>query len=172
MSTRVVILGQDPYHGPNQAHGLAFSVKTGVSLPPSLKNIFLELQSDCGIQPSSDGCLEKWAKQGVLLLNNSLTVTAGQPQSHANFGWQQFTDSVIRHLNKHPQRIVYLLWGRHAQSKIPLIDKSKHIILTAPHPSPLSSHRGFFGCKHFSQANHHLIEAGREPIHWDLSADN
>lgn len=165
---RVVILGQDPYHGPRQAHGLAFSVQPGVPPPPSLQNIFLELKNDLGCTPPSSGCLEKWAAQGVLLLNATLTVEAGKPQSHANIGWQRFTDKVIQCLNEHPQGIVFLLWGAPAQQKARLINPYKHHILTAPHPSPLSAHRGFLGCKHFSQANELLRQMGRGKINWQL----
>ena len=165
---RVVILGQDPYHGPKQAHGLAFSVQPGVPPPPSLQNIFLELKNDLGCIPPKNGFLESWAKQGVLLLNTTLTVEAGKPQSHANIGWQQFTDKVIECLNDHPQGIVFLLWGAPAQQKSRLINPFKHRILTAPHPSPLSAHRGFLGCKHFSKANELLKQLGREAINWQL----
>lgn len=165
---RVVIIGQDPYHGPKQAHGLAFSVQPGVPPPPSLQNIFLELKNDLGCTPSKNGCLENWAKQGILLLNATLTVEAGKPQSHANIGWQQFTDKVIESLNDHPQGIVFLLWGAPAQQKSKLINPFKHRILTAPHPSPLSAHRGFLGCKHFSKANELLKQMGREEINWQL----
>lgn len=167
-AVKIVILGQDPYHGPGQAHGLAFSVQAGVEPPPSLKNIFQELHNDLDIPIAKQGCLEKWAKQGVLLLNASLTVEANRPQSHAQIGWQQFTDKVIESLNQHPQKIVYLLWGSSAQSKIPLIDKNKHHILTAPHPSPLSAHRGFLGCRHFSKANNLLQQSGISAIDWSL----
>lgn len=166
---RAVILGQDPYHGPGQAHGLAFSVRQGVPPPPSLQNIFLELKNDLGICPPKHGCLESWAKQGVLLLNATLTVEAGKPQSHAQIGWQRFTDKIISCLNEHPQGIVFLLWGSPAQQKSRLINPYKHRILTAPHPSPLSAHRGFLGCKHFSAANSLLKQMGREEIDWRLS---
>lgn len=165
---KVVIIGQDPYHGPKQAHGLCFSVQHGVALPPSLQNIYKELHNDLGIPIPKDGCLENWAKQGVLLLNDVLTVQAHQAHSHAKLGWQQFTDSIIRALNYHPHGIVYLLWGSHAQKKIPLIDSTRHKILTAAHPSPLSAHRGFLGCHHFSKANELLKQMGREPIDWRL----
>lgn len=165
---RVVIIGQDPYHGAGQAHGLAFSVQPGVPPPPSLQNIFLELKNDLGCTISKNGCLEKWAHQGVLLLNATLTVEAGKPQSHANIGWQRFTDKVIECLNDHPQGIVFLLWGAPAQKKAQLVNPYKHRILTAPHPSPLSAHRGFLGCKHFSQANALLREMGRGEINWQL----
>lgn len=165
---KVVIIGQDPYHNPGQAHGLSFSVPHGTKPPPSLMNIFKELKSDCGIEPPTHGCLESWAKQGVLLLNSALTVEQNKPQSHANIGWQQFTDTIIRHINQHPDRIIYLLWGSHAQKKAELIDTQKHFILTAPHPSPLSAHRGFLGCKHFSKTNEILKKTGRIPIDWQL----
>lgn len=163
-----VILGQDPYHGPQQAHGLCFSVQPGIALPPSLKNIFKELHNDIGCKIPNHGCLETWAKEGVLLLNTILTVERGKPQSHANIGWQQFTDQVISGLNKHPQPIVFLLWGNHAHSKIPLIDVTKHRVLKAAHPSPLSAHRGFFGCQHFSKANTWLEKQSRAPIRWEI----
>ncbi len=168
LDVKVVIIGQDPYHNPGQAHGLSFSVPTGVKPPPSLVNIFKELKSDCGIDKPTHGCLESWAQQGVLLLNAVLTVEENKPQSHANIGWQQFTDHIIQSLNQHPNTIVYLLWGSHAQKKAALIDTKKHIILTAPHPSPLSAHRGFLGCSHFSKANEALVHAGRKPIDWRL----
>lgn len=165
-TVKVVILGQDPYHGPKQAHGLAFSVQAGVPLPPSLKNIFQELQQDLNIPKPQEGSLEHWATQGVLLLNSILSVEAGKPQSHANIGWQQFTDHVIRCLNQHPEGIVFLLWGAHAQQKAALITNPRHQILKAPHPSPLSAHRGFLGCRHFSKANELLKKMGRTPIVW------
>lgn len=165
---KVVIIGQDPYHGPNQAHGLAFSVKEGVRPPPSLQNIFIELNNDLHIPKPTHGCLEKWAKQGVLLLNTILTVEAGKPQSHENIGWQRFTDTVITTLNDHPNRIVFLQWGAHAQRKSVLINSLKHYILKAPHPSPFSANRGFFGCKHFSKANELLRQQGLEEIDWSL----
>lgn len=165
---KVVIIGQDPYHGPNQAHGLSFSVRPGVPPPPSLLNMFKELQNDLGIPRATHGCLEKWADQGVLLLNAVLTVEANKPQSHAHIGWQRFTDQVISSLNEHPEGIVFLLWGSYAQQKAQLITNLKHKILKAPHPSPLSASRGFLGCKHFSQANMLLKQMGREPIDWQL----
>lgn len=165
---KVVIIGQDPYHGANQAHGLAFSVQPGIAVPPSLQNIFLELKNDLGCTTPKNGCLEAWAKQGVLLLNTVLTVEAGKPQSHAKIGWEQFTNKVIESLNEHPQGIVFLLWGSPAQQKSQIINPFKHRILTAPHPSPLSAHRGFLGCKHFSKANVLLKEMGRAEINWQL----
>ncbi|MCH9644388.1 MAG: uracil-DNA glycosylase [Gammaproteobacteria bacterium] len=165
---KVVIIGQDPYHGPNQAHGLCFSVCKGVALPPSLQNIYKELHSDLGIETPNHGSLERWGEQGVLLLNTALTVEAHKPQSHSKIGWQKFTDRVIECLNEHPQGIVYLLWGSYAQSKIPLIDSRKHKILKCPHPSPLSAHRGFLGCQHFSKANMLLESMNRPPIDWSL----
>lgn len=164
----VVILGQDPYHGPRQAHGLCFSVKEGVPPPPSLVNIYKELQSDVGIVPPRTGCLEKWALQGVLLLNAVLTVEAGKPESHANKGWERFTDTVISKLNAHRSGIVFLLWGSYAQKKGAVIDPKIHHVLKAPHPSPLSAHRGFLGCRHFSQANNLLIQQGKNPVDWSL----
>ncbi len=165
---KVVILGQDPYHGPNQAHGLCFSVLPGIPAPPSLKNIFKEQQEDIGITIPNHGCLEKWAKQGVLMLNTCLTVERGKAHSHADIGWQQFTDRVIQSLNEHSDGIIFLLWGSHAQGKMALIDVTKHRILKAPHPSPLSAHRGFLGCKHFSKANEMLRKMGRSEIDWQL----
>jgi len=164
----VVIIGQDPYHGPNQAHGLSFSVKPGITPPPSLKNIFKELHSDIGFEIPNHGCLIPWAERGVLLLNAVLTVEANNPQSHSQIGWQIFTDTVIEKLNTHPKPIVYLLWGAYAQQKEALIDTKKHIILKAPHPSPFSAHKGFLGCKHFSKANEVLKSFGREAIDWSL----
>src|SRR3990167_1451210 len=158
---KVVIIGQDPYHNPKQAHGLSFSVPKGVAFPPSLINIFKELQDDCGITAPRHGCLEQWAEQGVFLLNSTLTVEENKPASHANIGWQQFTDTVIQKINTHPEKIIYLLWGSHAQKKQALIDTKKHIVLTAPHPSPLSAYRGFIGCKHFSKTNELLMKMNR-----------
>ena len=163
---KVVILGQDPYHGPGQAHGLSFSVPSKIPLPPSLKNIVKELKTDLNIPAPNHGCLNKWANQGVLLLNTSLTVEQNKPQSHAKIGWTQFTDNVIRALNNYPDPLVFLLWGAHAQSKHALITEKQHLILTAPHPSPLSAHRGFLGCRHFSKANTFLQSTGREAINW------
>ena len=165
---KVVILGQDPYHGDGQAHGLCFSVKPEVDTPPSLVNIYKELQSDVGCYVPNNGYLEKWAKQGVLLLNTVLTVRAHQANSHRGIGWEQFTDAAIRALNEQDRPIVFLLWGKPAQTKKSMLHNSKHLILTAPHPSPLSAHRGFFGCKHFSQTNAFLKEHGLEPIDWQI----
>ncbi|MCU9613007.1 uracil-DNA glycosylase [Caldibacillus lycopersici] len=165
---KVVILGQDPYHGQNQAHGLSFSVQQGIAAPPSLKNIFHELQDDIGIPIPNHGNLESWAKQGVLLLNTVLTVRAGYAHSHKGKGWEQFTDKVIEVLNGRREPIVYLLWGNAAQSKEKLIDTAKHIILKAPHPSPLSAYKGFFGSKPFSKANNSLHDTGQTEIEWKL----
>lgn len=165
---KVVILGQDPYHGPNQAHGLSFSVKPGVPLPPSLKNIFLELQADLGCTPPSSGYLVPWTKQGVLLLNTVLTVREGQAHSHQGKGWEIFTDRVIEILNRKSKPVVYILWGSAAQMKQQLIDTNKHFIIKAPHPSPLSAHRGFFGSKPFSKTNSILKTIGQTEINWQL----
>lgn len=165
---KVVILGQDPYHGPNQAHGLCFSVKPPVPPPPSLINIFKELQSDVQIRPPSHGCLQKWASQGVLLLNSVLTVQEGKPGSHANKGWERFTDAVIHTVNERRHNIVFLLWGAYAQRKANFVDRTRHTVLSAPHPSPLSAYNGFFGSKHFSKANQFLGERGLTPIDWNL----
>jgi uracil-DNA glycosylase len=165
---KVVILGQDPYHGPNQAHGLCFSVQPGVEPPPSLKNIFKELHSDIGFQIPKSGCLTKWCEQGVLLLNTVLTVRAGQPNSHKGKGWEQITDRVISLLSEREKPMVFMLWGGNARSKKPLIDSSRHLILETVHPSPLSAYNGFFGCKHFSKANEFLISHGDTPIDWSL----
>lgn len=165
---KAVILGQDPYHGPGQAHGLCFSVKKGVPPPPSLVNIFKELSSDLGIPRPSHGCLTKWAEQGVLLLNAVLTVEDGKPGSHAEIGWQRFTDAVIAAVNQERKGVVFLLWGAYAQKKSVMIDPSKHHLLMAPHPSPLSASRGFLGCKHFSKANELLRLQGHSEIDWSL----
>lgn len=165
---KVVILGQDPYHGPGQAHGMCFSVKKGVAVPPSLVNIYKELKEDVGFQIPSHGFLESWADQGVLLMNTVLTVRAGQANSHKGKGWEIFTDQVIRHLNEREQPMVFLLWGANAKSKRQLITNPKHMILTAAHPSPLSAYNGFFGCRHFSRANLFLQEQGMKPIDWQL----
>ncbi|WP_158119977.1 uracil-DNA glycosylase [Vibrio metoecus] len=164
---KVVILGQDPYHGPNQAHGLCFSVLPGVKTPPSLVNIYKELAQDIpGFQIPSHGYLQSWAQQGVLLLNTVLTVEQGMAHSHANTGWETFTDRVIDALNQHRSGLVFLLWGSHAQKKGRMIDRQRHHVLMAPHPSPLSAHRGFWGCQHFSQTNQLLQAQGIAPIHW------
>lgn len=165
---KVVLLGQDPYHGPGQAHGLSFSVQSGVSPPPSLKNIFQELHADLGVPIPDHWCLKKWAHQGVLLLNTVLSVEQGKPQSHAAVGWTTFTDQVIHHLNEYPHPLVFLLWGAHAQQKRALIDHPHHLILTTTHPSPLSAHRGFLGCRHFSKTNDFLTTIGQIPIDWAL----
>lgn len=163
---RVVILGQDPYHGAGQAHGLAFSVQAGVKPPPSLKNIYKELQRDLAIVPPASGNLDHWAHQGVLLLNSVLTVEAGKAGSHQKRGWEAITDAIIAHVGGQTALTVFLLWGSHAQKKRPLIDAERHLILEAPHPSPLSAHRGFLGCGHFSEANRFLADNGREPVQW------
>ena len=166
---KVVILGQDPYHNVNQAHGLCFSVlPSQPEIPPSLQNIYKELEADLGCKIPNNGYLEKWAKQGVLMLNTVLTVRAHQANSHQNKGWEQFTDAIIREVNKIDRPVVYLLWGRPAQSKISMLNNPKHLILKAPHPSPLSAYRGFFGCKHFSQTNDFLVENGLKPIDWQI----
>jgi uracil-DNA glycosylase len=170
-SVKVVILGQDPYHGPNQAHGLCFSVLKGVKTPPSLVNMYKELSQDIeGFSIPNHGELTHWAEQGVLLLNTVLTVENGQAHSHAGKGWEQFTDAVIDAVNANTAGVVFLLWGSHAQKKAQRLDGNKHHILKAPHPSPLSAHRGFLGCRHFSQANMHLIAQGKAPIDWALPA--
>ncbi|NDJ26824.1 uracil-DNA glycosylase [Campylobacter sp. MIT 12-8780] len=166
---KIILLGQDPYHQPNQAMGLSFSVPNGVRVPPSLINIYKELQADLGIQPSKNGDLTKWARQGVLLLNAILSVEANKAASHQNFGWQEFTDAVIALLSKEKQGLVFLLWGNFARSKKSLIDTSKHLVLEAAHPSPLAR-TGFLGCKHFSKSNEWLIKQGKKPIEWDLNA--
>lgn len=165
---KVVILGQDPYHGLNQAHGLSFSVLPGVAIPPSLRNIYLELQNDLGIAPVKHGYLEKWAKQGVLLLNSVLTVRDGQAFSHKNQGWEQLTDVAIQKLSARPDPVVFILWGKAAQSKLNLIDQAHNIIIQSPHPSPLSASRGFFGSKPFSKTNAALLSLGKTPIDWRL----
>ena len=170
---RVVILGQDPYHGPGQAHGLSFSVPKGIRIPPSLKNIYQELAQDLGLQASdfSHGYLERWASQGVLLLNSVLTVSAGAAASHRGKGWEQFTDQVIRSLGKRQAPLVFMLWGSFAAAKASMIKGDQHLILKAPHPSPLSAYRGFFGCQHFSKCNEFLAERG-EPIDWRVSPED
>lgn len=165
---KVVIIGQDPYHEEGQAHGLSFSVKPGIEIPPSLLNIYKELQDDLGCYIPNNGYLEKWAKQGVLLLNNVLTVRAHQANSHRTCGWETFTDSIITELNKREKPIVFLCWGSCAKQKEALITNPNHVILKAPHPSPLSAYRGFFGCKHFSKANEILKQNGEEPIDWQI----
>ena len=165
---KVVILGQDPYHGLGQAHGLSFSVPDGVQFPPSLLNIFKELNNDLGIPMAHSGNLEKWAREGVLLLNASLTVRAGQAASHSRHGWETFTDAAIRALSEEREHLVFILWGNYAIAKRALIDPFKHLILTSVHPSPLSASRGFFGCHHFSKTNNYLIEHNIEPIDWKL----
>ena len=166
---KVLILGQDPYHNDHQAHGLSFSVPPDQKdIPPSLQNIYKELQDDLGCRIPNNGYLKKWADQGVLMLNTVLTVRAHQANSHQGKGWEQFTDAVISAVNEQDRPIVYMLWGRPAQSKIPMLHNPKHLILKAPHPSPLSAYRGFFGCRHFSQANQFLSEHGVEPIDWQI----
>jgi len=166
---KVVILGQDPYHGDGQAHGLCFSVPDGIPLPPSLINIYQELSTDLSIEIPKSGNLEKWAKQGVLLLNATLTVRANQAGSHQKHGWENFTDEVIRQLSARHTGLVFILWGSYAQAKETLIDGSKHFVLKAVHPSPLSVYRGFFGCRHFSKTNELLVKAGKEPVDWSLN---
>ena len=167
-NANVVILGQDPYHGPDQAHGLAFSVRPGVAVPPSLKNIYKELAEDLGCSIPNHGYLVAWAKQGVLLLNTALTVRAGQANSHRGKGWEELTDSIIRHLNLRDKPVVFLLWGGNARAKVPLITNPLHLVLCAPHPSPLSAYQGFFGCKHFSKTNAFLQTCGLPPIDWQI----
>ncbi len=166
---RVVILGQDPYHGPGQAHGLCFSVQKGVRFPPSLRNIFKELTDDVGVDIPEHGCLDSWSKQGVLLLNSVLTVEQDKAASHQGRGWEQFTDAVIKKLNDEREGLVFVLWGSYAQKKGAIIDREKHFVLEAPHPSPLSAHRGFFGTKPFSKINHYLTQKGQNPIDWRIS---
>jgi uracil-DNA glycosylase len=168
-TVKVVILGQDPYHGPNQAHGLCFSVLLHVKTPPSLVNIYKELASDISeLTIPPHGCLQSWAEQGVLLLNTVLTVEQGQAHSHAKIGWERFTDTVIQQLSDHCDGLVFLLWGSHAQKKGEVIDTQKHHVLSAPHPSPLSAYRGFLGCKHFSRTNDLLKQQGQSPINWQV----
>ncbi|AQW82032.1 uracil-DNA glycosylase, family 1 [Campylobacter pinnipediorum subsp. pinnipediorum] len=166
-NVKVVILGQDPYHRPNQAMGLSFSVPKGEKIPPSLVNVYKEIYDDLGIKQPSSGDLSKWAKQGVLLLNSTLSVNEGMPNSHSNFGWQIFTDAVIKKLSDTKDGLVFLLWGNYAKIKSNLIDKDRHLVLFAPHPSPLAR-GGFFGCKHFSKTNNYLIKQGKEPIDWSV----
>lgn len=165
-NVRVVILGQDPYHGAGQAHGLCFSVPDGVAIPPSLQNIYKELKADTGKEIPISGNLEHWATQGVLLLNATLTVEGGKAGSHQGLGWEQFTDAVMQHISDKKDHVVFLLWGKYAQMKGSIIDTSKHLVLTAPHPSPFSAYSGFFGCKHFSTTNEYLMKYGTEPIEW------
>ncbi|WLR91887.1 uracil-DNA glycosylase [Shinella zoogloeoides] len=167
---RVVILGQDPYHGEGQAHGLCFSVQPGVRIPPSLVNIYKEMQEDLGIPPARHGFLEHWAKQGVLLLNSVLTVEMGRAASHQGKGWERFTDAVIRAVNEQEKPVVFILWGSYAQKKASFVDRNRHLVLRSPHPSPLSAHNGFFGTRPFSKANEFLEKHGRKPIDWQLPA--
>lgn len=169
---RAVILGQDPYHGPGQAHGLCFSVRPGVPVPPSLANIYRELHDDIGFERPRHGCLQAWAEHGVLLLNAVLTVERGQAGAHQGKGWERFTDRVVAIANAQDRPLVFFLWGSHAQRKGQAIDRDRHLVLTAPHPSPLSAHRGFFGCRHFSQANRWLEAKGLEPLDWRLPLDS
>lgn len=165
---KVVILGQDPYHGNKQAHGLSFSVQSGIKLPPSLQNIFKEIKTDIGIENIATGDLTSWAEQGVLLLNAALTVRDGEPMSHAKIGWAQFTDAIIKIISNKKENVVFILWGKFAQDKQILIDTDSHYVLKAAHPSPLSAHNGFFGCKHFSKTNEILVKHGENPINWKL----
>jgi len=165
-AVKVVILGQDPYHGPGQAHGLCFSVQEGVVIPPSLVNIYKELSADLGVDPPAKGNLQHWAEQGVLLLNAVLTVERGQAGAHQGKGWERFTDRIVSELNESRDGIVFMLWGSYAMKKGAVIDRDRHLVLTAPHPSPLSAHRGFFGCRHFSRANDWLEQHGLAPIAW------
>jgi uracil-DNA glycosylase len=167
-ATKVLILGQDPYHGPGQAHGLCFSVQPGVAVPPSLRNIFTELHSDLGIDPPGHGCLDAWTEQGVLLLNTSLTVRAHEAASHQGQGWERFTDQVIRVANDKTERVVFILWGAAARKKKLLVDQSRHVVIESAHPSPLSARNGFFGSRPFSRANQALVDAGRDPVDWRL----
>lgn len=166
--TRVVILGQDPYHGPGQAHGLSFSVMPGVRIPPSLQNIYKELESDLGISAPNHGYLLHWAEQGVLMLNAVLTVREGQPNSHKGLGWERFTDAIMMKLNERDEPLVFILWGSYAQQKGAFIDRRRHMVIRSPHPSPLSAHRGFLGSRPFSQTNDFLLEQGLGPIDWAL----
>jgi uracil-DNA glycosylase len=170
-AVKVVILGQDPYHGAGQAHGLSFSVQRGVRTPPSLQNMYKELHEDVGFEIPAHGNLEGWADQGVFLLNTSLTVRAGSPGSHAGRGWEEFTTAAVRALSERRKGIVFMLWGRHALAKRPLIDEARHLVLSAPHPSPFSAYTGFFGCRHFSKANEYLKGRGQTPIDWQLPRD-
>ncbi|MFM9280638.1 uracil-DNA glycosylase [Paenibacillus jiagnxiensis] len=166
--TKAVILGQDPYHGPGQAHGLSFSVRPGVRVPPSLQNIYKELHSDLGVSVPNHGYLVHWAEEGVLMLNNVLTVRRGQPQSHQGIGWERFTDTVVEELNQRSQPAVFILWGSHAQKKGAFIDKNKHLVIESSHPSPFAAHRGFFGSRPFSRTNAFLTEHGMQPIDWAI----
>jgi uracil-DNA glycosylase len=168
VNTKVIILGQDPYHGINQAEGLSFSVPEGVPIPPSLRNIYMELKSDVGITVPNHGHLSYWAKQGVLLLNSVLTVEKNSPASHANHGWEIFTDNVIKLLNEKKHNLVFLLWGAYAGKKAELINLERHLVLNAPHPSPFSANKGFFGCKHFSKTNQYLLSTNQTPIEWGI----
>ncbi|HYF30067.1 MAG TPA: uracil-DNA glycosylase [Chitinophagaceae bacterium] len=167
-NVKVVLLGQDPYHGPGQAHGLAFSVQPGIKPPPSLVNIFNEMNKDLGLPIPTHGYLESWARQGVFLLNASLTVRAGEPLSHSKTGWHEFTDRVIQKISDQKKNVVFLLWGRSAQDKQALIDETKHLVLKAAHPSPFSADKGFFGCRHFSKTNEYLVKNGIDPVDWKL----
>ena len=167
-NVKAVILGQDPYHGQGQAHGLCFSVQDGVHPPPSLINIYKEMQTDLGLPAPAHGNLTKWAKQGVLMLNASLTVRANEPNSHSKIGWGEFTNAVIRKVSEDKQFVVFILWGKFAQEKQVLIDETKHLVLKAAHPSPFSAHNGFFGCRHFSKTNEYLMKNGIDPIDWSL----
>lgn len=169
-AVKVVVLGQDPYHGAGQAHGLCFSVQPGVPVPPSLQNVYKELQRDLGIAPPGHGCLLSWAQQGVLLLNAVLTVEDGSAGAHAGKGWEGFTDHVVETLGREREHLVFLLWGSYAQKKGAVIDPRRHRVLKAPHPSPLSAHRGFLGCGHFSAANEYLVRHGQAPVDWRLPA--
>ncbi|ADH85447.1 uracil-DNA glycosylase [Desulfurivibrio alkaliphilus] len=168
---KVVILGQDPYHGPGQAHGLCFSVRPGTAVPPSLLNIYKELQSDVGFSPPNHGYLQSWTRQGVLLLNATLSVERGKAGSHQGKGWERFTDRIVALLNEQGEHLVFLLWGSYAQKKGAIIDTRRHLVLRAPHPSPLSANRGFFGCRHFSKANQYLTANGKTPINWQIPAE-
>ncbi len=168
-NVKAVLLGQDPYHGEGQAHGLCFSVQEGIEKPPSLVNMLKELKNDLGYEPPKNGTLTKWAKEGVLMMNTALTVRAHQANSHANCGWSWFTDSVIRLLSEQKEHLVFILWGGNARKKVPLIDQKKHCILQCAHPSPLSAYNGFFGCRHYSKTNEYLQSVGKTPIDWDLN---
>ncbi|MBN9653009.1 uracil-DNA glycosylase [Halobacillus sp. GSS1] len=171
-STKVVILGQDPYHGKDQAHGLSFSVRPGNRIPPSLRNIYKELKEDLGVQPPDHGSLRSWAEQGVLLLNDVLTVREGEANSHRGLGWETFTDAIIQSLNERKKPVVFFLWGKHAQKKGAFINREKHLVLTSSHPSPFAAHRGFFGSRPFSQANKFLLKNALDPVDWSLPPAN